>query len=279
MRTFRQKSDFAKPALAMAVALALVGCGSESSELEGDDTDLQSTESAPPAADGPFMSPDTPTNDVDEPADDPADVPADGPADVPADVPADAPTGDTGLAVGSLDTSYEFLRLAGDSECLNVNETGNYQLVGSYIDGESRVVSENLSGFATIDSAADSRVSVISVGDSGISLQVNETTIAAVALSAGDQTITHYVSAIPETTSRPIIVARQTEDWCAYVIYGSDGSCASVTSSTISDGQTTTILAAATATVIGPDGDEIAISAQGCELDNPQGIPVLQVGN
>ena len=262
MRIFSNKSDIAKPVAAMAVAFGLMGCGSGGSELDGDSTGLESVSSDPLGASGsdnPLMSADSPADDAGEPVND--------------------ATGELGLAVGSPDTSYDFLRLAGDSECLTVNEAGNYQLIGSFLDSESRLVSEDLSGFATIGSSVDSSVSVISVGDTGVSLQVNETTIAAIPISVGDQTTTQYLSAIPATTPKPVIVARQTQEWCAYVIYGSNGSCASVTNSEVTDGQTVTITAAVSASVIGPNGDEIAISARNCELDNPQNVPVLQVGN
>ena len=191
---------------------------------------------------------------------------------------SDGNGGDSGLVVGSPDTSYDFLRLAGDTECLTVNQAGNYQLIGSYVSSDSQVVSEDLSGFARVGAIADGSVSVISVGDNGISLQLNETTIAAIPISVGEQTTTHYLSAIPTTTEKPIIVARQTQDWCAYVLYGSNGSCASVTNSEISDGQTLSITATSSASVIGPNGDEIVISSRNCELDNPQNIPVLQFG-
>ncbi len=257
MRIFSNKSDVAKAVVAMAAAVALVGCDSGVLESEGDNTNLENVSSDPSGTGNPAMPAASPTGGSGAPDNE----------------------ADSGLVVGSPDTTYDILRLAGDSECLTVNEAGNYQLIGSYLDSESQLVSEDLSGFVSIGSSVDSSVSVISMGDNGVSLQINETTIAAIPIRVGDQTTTQYLSAIPATTPKPIIVARQTEDWCAYVIYGSNGSCASVTNSEIRNGQTVTIMAAASASVIGPNGEEIAISSRNCELDNPQNVPVLQVGN
>jgi hypothetical protein len=259
MRIFSNKSDVANAVVAMAVALTLVGCDSGAIEPEAENTGLENVSSDPSDADNPANPAASPTGESGE--------------------PGNEVTGGSGLVVGSPDTTYEFLRLAGDSECLTVNEAGNYQLIGSYLDSDSQLVSEDLSGFATVGSTVDSSVSVISLGDNGISLQVNETTIAAIPMNVGDQTTTQYLSAIPATTPKPVIVARQTQEWCAYVIYGSNGSCASVTNSRVSDGQTVTIMAAASASIIGSNGDEITISSRNCELDNPQNITVMQVGN
>ncbi len=267
MNIFGHRSNAANAALAIAISSLISGCDGDGASLDAGSDEQTVFNTEPTGTDDQTLPTDATGSDSGGSGSDPADV--------------NPPTGDSpdgpGLATGSPDTQYDLIRLAGDSECLNVNETANYQLVGSFLNDQSQLVSEDLSGFANI-SGAEGTVSVISIGDSGISLQLNEVTVAAIPISVGDQTTTQYLSAIPASTQRPVIVGRQTQDWCAYILYGVDGTCASVANSSTDDGQTLTITATASASATGSNGSMATISLRGCELNNPQDIPVMQIG-
>jgi len=206
------------------------------------------------------------------------------------------------LDLGDL-SMYEYtdIQLSVSSNCLSVGVPVTFQVTGDTSTSAAQLVTHNLSGQVTVNTDSSGHLSVLASDSTGIHLNMSEQDIAQLQIVAGDTTLTHYVGAISDDVERPVVLAKQTENWCSFIVFEQDN-CTSITnpvsSTSVNAGQTI-VDTSPSGTSISIDGEVLVdtesaqwvfengtqdsvsipsgLSVNGCTLDNPENIPVLVV--
>jgi len=185
---------------------------------------------------------------------------------------ADNGSSNTPLSIGSPDNDYFLTQIEGNN-CLAVGEDASFLLTGTYFDEGFNVVKENLSGLATVTRSNGAPVEILSVGDSGIALRMNQTGIAELSYSTSNISLSQIIGAIDSSISRPVILERQLENRCTFMLFGQNNSCATVSGGR-SDGSGSSFVSLGNSEGIASDE---TLSIDNCVLQNPNNIPVIPV--
>jgi len=222
------------------------------------------------------------------------------------------------LDLGDLSSyNYTDIELSASSNCLSIGAPTQFQVTGNTTNDLNELVTHNLSGQVALQSGSPSNLSVVANDGTGIYLNMSEQDIVQMQIVAGDTTLTHFVGALPDTVVRPVVLAKQTADWCSFIVFEQDN-CTSITNTSsaidVDNGQAsinsslggtcitagqTVIDASAAGTGITIDGELLVdtasnqwvsqggmvdfvsdaggLSVSGCTLSNPENIPVIRV--
>jgi len=213
--------------------------------------------------------------------------------------------------------NYTDIQLSTSSNCLSIGMPTTFQVIGDTTISSNEQVTHNLSGQVSVNSDSPGNLSLVASDSTGIYLSMNEQDIVAMEIVAGDTTLTHYIGAIPDTVARPVVLAKQTANWCSFIVFERDN-CTSITNTTSSPnlvaGQTsldkdlsgTSITAGQTVVDTSSAGTTISVGGEvlidapsnqwlsengivdsvssdggltvsGCTLSNPENIPVITV--
>lgn len=138
------------------------------------------------------------------------------------------------LELGDLGAyNYTDIKLSTSSNCLSIGMPTTFQVTGITTDSLNQPVTHNLTGQVSISSNSPGNLSLIGSDSTGVFLTMNEQDIVEVEIVAGDTTLTHYVGAIPETVARPVVLTKQTANWCSFIVFEQD-SCTSITNTSTS---------------------------------------------
>jgi len=108
-----------------------------------------------------------------------------------------------------------------------------FQVIGDTTNASNLQVTHNLSGQVSVNSDSPGNLSLVASDSTGIYLSMNEQDIVAMDIVAGDTTLTHYIGAIPDTVVRPVVLAKQTANWCSFIVFEQDN-CTSITNTAAS---------------------------------------------
>jgi len=213
--------------------------------------------------------------------------------------------------------NYSDIELSVSSNCLSIGMPTTFQVTGNTTNSTNELVTHNLSGQVSISSDSPGNLSLVASDSTGVYLNMNEQDIVEMEMVAGDTTLTHFVGAIPDSVARPVVLAKQTANWCSFIVFEQDN-CTSITNTTpgtsLIAGQTTldtglggttlnagqTVVDSSSAgTTISVGGDVLidapsnqwvsengmvdsvsshsGLTVSGCTLSNPENIPVITV--
>jgi len=222
------------------------------------------------------------------------------------------------LDLGDLSAyDYTDIELSASSNCLSVGVPTAFQITGNTTNAMSEAVTHNLSGQVSVNSDSTGNLNLVANNSAGIYLNMTEQDIIEMEIVAGDTTLTHYVGALPSSVARPVVLAKQTANWCSFIFFEQDN-CTSITNTTeaysVNAGQAsvetsplgTTVTAGQTVVDTSSAGTTISVGGEvlidtvsnqwvseegvidsvsihsgvtvnGCNLNNPAGIPVITV--
>lgn len=163
---------------------------------------------------------------------------------------------------GTYDSSLSVVADAGDHQCSQVDEIVDLQVSGVLLDQSLGFSSIDLTAQAILDLQAHANLQIVSHGDKNISVRVTSPDILDLVFSYENQLDMIYISAVSPNTAKPVILKKKHGvERCSYALY-TDTGCAVVASD----------IGLMSASV-----DNVSITADGCTLSNPAGIPVIEL--